>query len=363
MKKSFLVLLLSLCILILFGTISIANDELDSKMKEAKAIEEQGDFYQLGLAKERIIRNIDEPGLESLTDEEVLWLLDYGNDSNEFIFFSLTGRGKAKVKSYDKKLRSFVLEYNVLLNSINETFKSFSGDNLIKTNILFDILEKGFMPALFIAAPGGSYIFGELWNWITAKRAERKKIDAFIVSLKQIKRKHNALLENAPDSIWSFVLLSYAKTKKFNAEYLKKLNQFESFIRNSSLPYKRLQFLENGLLEIKQNAINYDNKIRSIVFDLPIFTIQAYSSALIESAKGIFDDDEETMMEAGLFFAKTASLINLAVDDSVRTGWTDIAKNLKSELSKNEYEELKTKSQMVNMIWDFSDLDKAITWP
>lgn len=249
MKKSFLVLLLPLCILILFGSISIANEELDIKMKEAKAIEEQGDFYQLGLAKERIIRNIDESGLVSLTDEEILWLLDYGNDSNEFMFFSLTGSGRAKEKAYDKKIRAFVQEYNVLWNSINDSFKKYSGENLIIVDNFIDILKKGFLVSL-LPVPGASTL-AVLWN-IFDKKGE--KIDIFIADLKQLKKKHSELLENNPNSLWSFVLLSYAKTKRFNAEYLKKLNQFESFIRNSSLPYKRLQLLENGLLEIKQLA-------------------------------------------------------------------------------------------------------------
>lgn len=340
-----------------------AAENPGARLAELRAIESRGDLYHLSLEKLRTLSGAGREDLLDLPEDEILWLLSYGLDMHDHMLFSLVGESGRGARLHDKKLRAFTDGYNAVWNGINSAYDALSNEKKTPsaTDKLLDLLIKGASPLELIPIPSEGLKF--TWEMIKGWLAQREKQEAFTAELKAVRARHAALLENAPDSPWNFALLSYARLRRQSAEYVKELNRIETEIARLSIPYLKTRYLNDGILSIKQELTVYDARIRRAVVDVPVFTIQFYAGSRIENAKGTFRDDKKAIMEAGALFARTAALINLAVDDNVRKGWSDIAGELKALLSREQYGELKTRSQAVNMMWDFDDFPRTINWP
>lgn len=363
MKKLYGTLLLSLCLLLLSNAAGNAAETLDNRLAELRGIENRGDLDHLGLEKLRTLGGTEPKDILSLPQADILWLLSYGLDMYDSMLYSLVGKSERGARRQDEKLGEFTDRFNTIWNTINSAYTALSEKSTEPSpaDKLFDLLKKGASPQelLPVTTEGLKYTWEIVKGWF----AESEKEEAFLTELKTLRAENAALLENAPDSPWNFALLSYARLRRQSADYVKYLNQFEIEIARHPVPYEKTRVLNDGILSIKQELAAYDAKLRKAVVDIPVFTVQFYSKACIDSAKGIFSDDTAAVLEAGALFARTAPLINLAVDDNVRKGWTEIAGALKDLLNEEQYDELKSISQAVNMMWDFDDVPRTINWP
>ena len=363
MKKFFGTLFLVMCLIAASNISGHAAEQLDDRLAELRGIENRGDLDHLGLEKLRTLDRAEPKDILSLPQEDILWLLSYGLDMYDSMLYSLVGKSERGARRQDEKLGEFTSRFNSIWNTINSAYTALSEKPTEPSpaDKLFDLLKKGASPQelLPVTTEGLKYTWEILKGWF----AESEKEEAFLTELKALKTQHAALLENAPDSPWNFALLSYARLRRQSADYVKYLNQFEIDVARHSVPYEKTRALNDDILSIKRELAAYDAKLRKAVVDIPVFTVQFYSKARIDSAKGIFRDDTAAIQEAGALFARTAALINLAVDDNVRKGWTEIAGALKDLLKKEQYDELKAISQAVNMMWDFDDVPRTINWP
>ncbi len=136
---------------------------------------------------------------------------------------------------------------------------------------------------------------------------------------------------------------SLRQNAQFECEFI---NKFETYVARQEIAIKRL-----------------DGQLRSQLFDAPIRGYCLLTNIKIILAKGLLNDNEDQIQDAGISFAKTTGFIKCIKQDETAKLWFDVASRIKDELGRGKgYEELVSKSQL-SPEWSELPQNMDIKWP
>jgi len=271
-------------------------------------------------------------------------LLTYLNDRYVYAIISFdTGRDIPISEENNNYLLKNRLSYDKVNYSSNY-YADYGNNikNLIETSTQIPCLGiDSKSNTLFILGLGFTPTYYKLYK----KNKEHKKM-----ALKYAPIIDNSLqIFSVPmDSSWKKAILSY-RNLRAEWDHLDKtskalLSKLEMSQKVSITDFKDIETLT---ITNKTDLMHWDEQLRMRLFDIPLQQLFSLTNLKIDTAKGYINDDEEKIAKvAKIFFSNSTRLIKYTTKQNTRDFYTQTTNRIKEELNENEYNELKSESQI-----------------